>query len=71
MTDKVSPVRCKIILTLAECNMNASETGKRIFMSPSAVKWNLDRIKEITGKDPRNFYDLMELVKMVKDLVGE
>ncbi len=44
--------------------MNAFQTAKNIFYSRRVVYYHLNAIKKKTGKDPRNFYELQELLKM-------
>lgn len=67
--DEMTPVRCDIVLALADCRMRAATAAKKLYMDNSTVRYHIGIIKSITGKDPMNFYDLGELVKMVK--VGE
>ena len=66
--DQMTPVRCEIVLALADCAMNANAAAKQMYMSRSTVNYNIKIIKAITGKDPRNFYNLYDLVQMVKDV---
>ena len=66
----LTPIREKIILTLADSKMNMSETGRRLYLHQHSVVYNIKRIKDITGKDPLNFYDLYDLVQMVKGGAG-
>ena len=59
--------RCKIILALADCRMNSSEVARRLYMSRGTVAYQIERIKQLTGKDPLNFYDLYRLVMLAKE----
>jgi DNA-binding PucR family transcriptional regulator len=54
----LSEVRKDIILSLANHNMNESEVARELFMHRNTVVYNIMRIRQITGKDPMNFYDL-------------
>ena len=56
----------KIILSLANHNMTASEVARELYMHRNTVIYNTRRIREITGKDPMNFYDLHDLVMLVQ-----
>ena len=63
--DKMTPTRCNVVMALADCNMSGSAAAKHLFIDRSCVSYHIKRIKAITGKDPRIFWDLMELVDMV------
>ena len=65
--DQMTPVRCEIVLALADCAMNANAAAKKIYMNHSTVQYHIKIIKAVTGKNPRNFYDLYDLVQMVKE----
>ena len=58
--------RCKIILALADANMNVLEVSRQLYMHRNTVAYQIGRIKQLTGKDPMNFYDLHDLVLYVK-----
>ena len=62
----LSDNRCKIILALAENKMNVSEVSRQLYMHRNTVVYQIGRIKQLTGKDPLNFYDLYDLVLYVK-----
>lgn len=62
----LSDYRCKIILALAENKMNVSEVSRQLYMHRNTVAYQIERIKQLTGKDPLNFYDLYDLVLYVK-----
>lgn len=57
----------EIILSMADHNMNKAEVAKAIYFSRGGVLYQCDVIKQKTGLDPRNFYDLIKLVEMVKE----
>ena len=65
--DEITPIRRAIILTLADCRMRANAAAKKLHLDHSSVLYHIKIIKNITGKDARNFYDLVELVQMVKE----
>lgn len=66
MAEKEIPIRHKIILALADCSMSANAAAKKLYMDHTTVLYHIKMIKAITGKDPKNFYDLCDLVRMVK-----
>ena len=57
----------EIILALAECNMNQSEVSRVKYLHINTVIFHIQKIRENTGLDPKNFYDLIKLVEMAKD----
>ena len=63
----LSEVRKDIILSLANHNMNESKVARELFMHRNTVVYNIKRIHQITGKDPMNFYDLHDLVRLVNE----
>ena len=71
MVNELSNERCKILITLADSKMNVSEVARRLYMHRNTVAYNLERIKQITGKDPLNFYDLYRLVMLAKEEMAE
>lgn len=56
-----------VILAYAANNMNARAAAKGLFMCGPAFHYHLNQIKAETGLNPRNFYDLVELVRRAKD----
>lgn len=62
----ISETQKKIILKMAECNMNISETARRMYFAKSTIGYHCGEIKNKTGLTPNNFYDLVELLKIVK-----
>lgn len=68
---ELSEDRCKIILYLADNKMNVSAVARQLYMHRNTVDYHIRRIKQITGKDPLNFYDLYILVLLVKEEMAE
>ena len=54
-----------IVVAMANHNMNVTDVARAIFAHRNTVLYHLDKVKQQTGLDPRRFYDLVELVKMV------
>ena len=57
----------QIILALADNGMKWKVAAREIDMHHNTVNYCLGKIYDNTGLDPRNFYDLHELVQMVKE----
>lgn len=62
----LTEIRVKIILALADNSLQISEVARKLYMHRNTVIYNIGRIRDITGKDPMNFYDLHDLVMLVK-----
>jgi len=62
----LTPHSREIILAFADSNMNLAAVARQVFMSRGGVRYHFDKIKERTGLDPGDFYDLIELVKLVE-----
>jgi hypothetical protein len=46
----------------ADCDMNVARTAERLVVHPNTVHYRLRRVAETTGRDPRRFGDLLELL---------
>lgn len=57
------------VLTFADCNMNAAEASRRMYMHRNTVIYHLDKVKRETGLDGRCFYDLAKLLKIAKEVL--
>ena len=71
--DKHQPLtheQAKVILVLARNNLNAGKAAEELFFSAGTVRNRIREIRERTGKDPKNFYDLAMLVAEAKELLG-
>ena len=67
--DELTPVRCKIILALANNSMRVSWAANELDLNHATVLYHLKWIECITGKDPMNFYDLIDLVRMAREML--
>ena len=61
----------QIILLLAKWNMNVSAVATRVGLGRHAMDNRLIKIKEETGLDPLNFFDLHELYQIVTSEVEQ
>ena len=64
-TQKLTETNIAVIIALANNGMNVSRAAKSLYFCHSNILYHIKKIKEKTGLDPRDFYDLCELVKMV------
>lgn len=54
------------ILEFARCDMNLSETGRKMYVHKNTVQYHFDRVQKATGLDPRKFIDLVELLTRIQ-----
>lgn len=50
------------LFAYADSSLNIQKTSKMLFVHPNTVQYRLRRIREITGRDPRQFRELLELI---------
>lgn len=62
MTDKDK----EVILALANFNMDVAKTSRAIYAHYNTIRYHVRRIKEETGLNPMNFYDLHKLVGIAR-----
>jgi sugar diacid utilization regulator len=67
----LTETQARIILTLAANNINVSATAKATYYGRSTLEFHLHQIRERTGLNPKNFYDLQKLVHMARATLGE
>mgnify|MGYP003466097130 CR=1 FL=1 len=60
----------KIILGLADSQMNVSEVGRQLFMHRNTIVYHIDKIRKVTGLNPLNFYDLFKLTYVARQMLG-
>lgn len=47
----------------AECGMNVSKAAKKLIFHRNTVVYHFEVVKKKTGKDPYNFFDLLDLLR--------
>lgn len=55
----------EILKELARCDMNTNEVARRTYRHRNTVLYHLEQIRAETGLNPRKFYDLVELMRIV------
>lgn len=55
----------EVVLSYARNNMNRSAAGRETFCSRTTADYHVKRVKKITGLDPREFLDLIKLVRII------
>lgn len=62
----LTPADKEIVLALAENNMCVSRVAKNCNYHRNSVAYHLESVRKKTKLDPYNFYDLIELVTVIK-----
>lgn len=52
------------IRALADNRLRRTEAAREIWISQNAMRYRIDAIKQETGLDPTNFWDMQKLVEM-------
>lgn len=55
----------KTLQAYLNCNMNMNETANQLIVHRNTLNYRLNRIHKLTGKDPKNILDLLELIFML------
>jgi sugar diacid utilization regulator len=63
---KLSDMQKEVSLAMADCDMVASEVARKIHCTRNNIDYHCARIFEITGLNPKCFYDLVELVEAIR-----
>ena len=63
----MTPLDREIIKGLADNDMSIMAVAKSMFMHRNTVLYHIDKVQRETGLDPRNFYDLAELLERMSD----
>lgn len=63
-TRKLNEDDVLVIRAYADANMNCRTATKLSHFSIQSIYRHLDKVHILTGKNPRNFYELQELIKM-------
>lgn len=58
-----------VVLAFAQNNMKILTTAKAVYMNRNSIRYHLKKVKDHTGLNPHNFYDLIKLVDAIR--IGE
>ena len=67
MAKELTDIDVRVVLAFADNNMNATETGRKLFLHKNTVQYHLESVGEKTGLSPMKFYDLVRLVCIYGD----
>ena len=65
MLSAMSTLDKGVVMAFAEANMKPGGASKQYHMSHNGVYYHLLSVKVKTGLDPKNFFDLCQLVGMI------
>ncbi len=60
------PTVAQTLRAYADCDMNVARTAERLVVHPNTVHYRLRRVAEATGRDPRRFGDLLDLLLAIR-----
>ena len=67
VSEKLTDKQKQVILEMCENDMKIVDVAMALSLSTSTVRGHLNRIHTKTGMNPRCFYDLVELMDMVRE----
>ena len=56
----------EVVTTMAECDLNQLAVARQLGVHLNTVRYNIERICDKSGLDPRKFYDLQKLLSMAE-----
>ena len=62
--------QANIVLAYARNSMSAKDTGRELHAVDQDIHYHLRKIKEDTGLNPKNFFDLCRLVGIAASVTG-
>ncbi len=66
---ELSRTNALIIRAMAENRLRAHTAAKALHYSRTNVDYHLQRIRKLTGKDPRDFFDMCELLPVAREIL--
>ena len=57
----------RTLLIYAESGMKKNMAARRLFISGTGLEYRLGQIKKVTGKNPKNFFELAELLGEIEN----
>ena len=60
----LSPIDQAIIIALAENGLSVSKVARQLHYHRNNIDYHIRRIQEITSLNPKDFYDMIKLLRM-------
>ena len=63
--------QASVVLAYAHNGMRVEAAARAIWLHRNSIEYNLDKAREKTGKDPRNFFELYELTEIARKVLED
>lgn len=64
---KLTPKQVQIIRLLADNGLKVKPVADAMFYNINTITYHISQVKKATRLDPRNFYDMVELLKLIAE----
>ena len=61
----------EVIVALADNSMNVTDTANAMYVDRGTVHYRVKKIRENTGMNPFNFYDMCKLLPVARKILKE
>lgn len=68
---RLSPEQVQMVRAIANSNMVLSRAARAMHRCRQGLQYHLDKVFELTGLNPMNFYDLNKLLQLIDDVEQE
>lgn len=65
----MTKTEAEVIVNLAENNLNTAKTAKKMQCHKNTVLYYINKIKQETGTNPKNFCELCRLIPMAEEIL--
>ena len=62
--------QAEVVLAFARSGMQLTAAAKKLYTTGATISYHLGKVREQTGMNPRDFFDLYELVDMARRAVS-
>lgn len=63
-------MQAEVIMAMAANGLSIQRAGYAMYKHHNTVRYHAQKIMESTGKDPQDFYDMIELEKEARQVLG-
>ena len=63
-------LQAEVIMAMAANGLSYQRAGYAMNKHHNTVRFHAEKIRESTGKDPQDFYDMIELEKEARQVLG-
>jgi sugar diacid utilization regulator len=64
------PALVETLRAYAAADLNVAEAARRLVVHANTVHYRLGRVQQLSGRDPRRFSDLVEMLAALRLLAG-